>query len=635
MNLTFDSRTANVADYGGFRRTVQRHLKNPHWHWALILLSMVAYLCALPFGVTHLDLARDISTSLGIINLERFPLEGPLLGGTLHLGPVWDYLAAIPLLPTHSWLAVVMAMGFLAALKFPMAYALGSRLIDPGFGLLWALMLALPGWNNLETVFVLFTSFVAICTLTFLWFLVRYFETGFARYLFGLSIFYALSLHAHPSTYGLALVAIPFVLRRWFLSGIAPVTLVIASVVFLVPFMPFIAAQVISGSSDIHAAAVFFASDDVGKIYNFLPVMHGSLVTGPQLIALNVLRLSGSWFEAYAIFYGILWSVAIVGLISALITREKRRTAIAGIATVAAISVSVVMIRAYTPYYMSFVILTVLLGLGALGIRQAIALPGVRYVAYPIVVGVVVLPIAVSVAAAKTFATGSYSFSFMPMFGITQPYSTGLPLPFIPAYAMAESGDALCGSRRIVAHGALAFHLLHDYAIETRLRCTSPPAISLGGIEPADAVHIVGLSRALSRALGVDLVKSGASVDLGPMSFLPLGRAVSPTSGSGTATPGTYPPVSTAAGQVKLINLQFETHCDEVVLVTNMYFGFAPDPTVDARLNGEPVLPAAEDALSKAYACSDRSPKLPARWTLQIATPAPDRVDVVTVASPI
>src|SRR5215471_18013631 len=118
------------------------------WAPAAILFAMVVYLCGVPFAVSHLDFARDVGVAYGIATGQRWPLQGPALDENLHLGPVWYYLLAVPLRLTHSWLVTVLVVALIASLKFPLAYALGSRLVDPLFGVLWALLLALPGWNS-------------------------------------------------------------------------------------------------------------------------------------------------------------------------------------------------------------------------------------------------------------------------------------------------------------------------------------------------------------------------------------------------------------------------------------------------------------------------------------------------------
>jgi hypothetical protein len=83
---------------------------------------------------------------------------------------------------------------------------------------------------------------------------------------------------------------------------------------------------------------------------------------------------------------------------------EIRRTTLAGIAIVAAIAVSVVLIRAVTPYYMSFVVLTLLLGLAAFGLRAATVTPGWRYPAYAVIAGAAVVPVALAIGAVDRVA---------------------------------------------------------------------------------------------------------------------------------------------------------------------------------------------------------------------------------------
>ena len=109
-------------------------------------------------------------------------------------------------------------------------------------------------------------------------------------------------------------------------------------------------------------------------------------------------------------------------------------------------------------------------------------------------------PLIAEVGSARTLANGSYRFSFWPLFDIKMPYAPGVPLPFVPAYAMATSGDILCESRKVVAHGAYAFHLLHDYGIEARLSCDRVTVVHIGGSEANVGEHWVGLSRDLLRA---------------------------------------------------------------------------------------------------------------------------------------
>ena len=308
-----------------------------------------------------------------------------------------------------------------------------------------------------------------------------------------------------------------------------------------------------------------------------------------------------------------------------------RRTAVVALAIPLAIAVSVVLVRAVTPYYMAFVILTLVLGLAALGLRSAMARsPGsaISRVQWPSASRSCRL---CGGRRGENLLHGLYPFAVWPLFDIRRPYQEGPPLPFVPAYAMAAIGDALCANRTVVAHGTLAFHLLHNYGLETKLQCAAPPAMRLGGAEPSGAAHVAGLSRSVLRGAQNDQDSADPIAEAGPMSLLPVRRIVNPISGESTAPPGTYPPTRYTLGAPHRLALQFDARCDEIVVVTNMYYWFATDPTIVAVLNGNTVQPAAADALSAAYICKDAAPESTASWQLQIASPSPERVDVITV----
>jgi len=613
-------------------RDARAHTASRRWAPAAVLFAMAVYLCTAPFAVSHLDFTRDVGIAYGIATGERWPLQGPVLNWNLHLGPVWYYLLAVPLRLTHSWLAVVLTVALIASLKFPLAYALGSRLVDPLFGVLWALMLGLPGWNSFDVILVEHTSLVATCTLAFFWMLLRYSETGSARYLYGVALLYSLALHAHPSTYALALVALPLLLRPWWASARKWRDLVVAALVFLVPLLPFIASQIAEGPTAFRNAVDYLTTPEgLGKLSDFPAVMRGIFMTGPEIVAKSILGVHGGLADAYSVFYGLFWTMVAAGLLSALAMPQMRATAITAVAIVFVIALSVVLIRAVTTYYMTFVVLTLLLGVAALGLRSAIAISGTRYPAYALIACVAILPMVLTIGAARTFTNGLYPFAIWPLFDVKRPYHQGPPVPFMPAYAMASVAAALCADRIVIAHGALAFHMLHDYALETKLECAAPPAIRLGGTEPPDATHVTGLSRIVLRGAGKDSARADAIAQAGPLALFAVKQVINPLKGESTAPPGTYPPTRSTFGTPASFTLQLDARCDELVVVSNMYYTFASDPSIDATLNGIAVQPVVADAVSTVYVCKDPSPESAASWRLSIASPAPDRVDVITV----
>ncbi|HEX6834880.1 MAG TPA: hypothetical protein VF132_15180, partial [Rudaea sp.] len=147
-----------------------------------------------------LDFWRDMYWATVIANGERFPLSGPPINGLVELGPWWFYVLALPLWLTHRIAAAAAFLQLLAALKYPLAWRLGTRLVDARFGLALAVGLAVAGWSTSAFWFPSHPALVET-TVLLLAFVVR---RGWNRFgtatalLFGLAA--AACLHAHPTT---------------------------------------------------------------------------------------------------------------------------------------------------------------------------------------------------------------------------------------------------------------------------------------------------------------------------------------------------------------------------------------------------------------------------------------------------
>ena len=151
-----------------FRRAMPRDIFSGPAAALVIALLMAAYVAGYAWSAPNTDSADELLRAYEIRHAIAFPLEGPPLGGVLHLGPFWFYLTAAPLFIEHSWLAAALFIGFVCSLKFPLAYWCGKRLMDEDFGVLWAAALFLPGWTTVEQLVFLNPNGVAMAMLAVL-----------------------------------------------------------------------------------------------------------------------------------------------------------------------------------------------------------------------------------------------------------------------------------------------------------------------------------------------------------------------------------------------------------------------------------------------------------------------------------
>src|SRR5438270_12987844 len=80
---------------------------------AISLALMSMYIASSAFSAAIQDTARDVYYAYSIRHGLWYPLEGPVLGGAVHLGPAWFYLMALPLWVHDSWLSVALFAAFL------------------------------------------------------------------------------------------------------------------------------------------------------------------------------------------------------------------------------------------------------------------------------------------------------------------------------------------------------------------------------------------------------------------------------------------------------------------------------------------------------------------------------------------
>jgi len=596
------------------------------WRYGVVLAIIVAlYLLPIPFSIMNFDLARDVAIAFSVASGDTWPMEGPMFAGAIHAGPLWYYLFAIPFVFVPSVLPALLWIGALAALKIPLAYMIGARFVDRPTGLLWAMLLILPGWETFESITVLHPSLVATCTLAFLWLVLSYVRDGRPAHLVASGLALAIAFHAHPSTFGLAFLLLAAIIFGHQQKKLPWTTYAWLALATIAPFLPYLVFQAYTGFPDWYGGANYLTNGrNLGDARSVPGDFFGLFATGPVTVADGF--ASGITGMTWMMFgaYGFVYCAAAAGLAISLVN-GRRRLVVAGTLTVfLVLLIAVALIRADTPYHMTYVLWVFASGLIALGLRAWFDFRAWRLVALLAMTFAGIWTITMQANVAISLERGAYRFALLPLFDIKQPRQHGAPMPFVPAYALAANGERLCAAPDVVAHGVLAVHLLHDYAIEARLACGDTSHVYLGGKGAPDSTHWAGISRVI-----VDTLNLPMRVWIGPVGVTSIVQVIQPAAGTRVPTLQQYPPATDRNEPEVRNTVEFDAASDEIVLVTNTYFTFSPGPRVEATANGVPVPVAARDQASLAYACTSCADGV--RWRLDITAPELDRVDIVTI----
>jgi hypothetical protein len=504
---------------------------------------------------------------------------------------------------------------------------IGARFVDRPTGLLWAMLLILPGWQTFESITVLHPSLVATSTLAFLWLALSYVRDGRPAHLVASGLALAVAFHAHPSTFGLTFLLLAAIIYRHQRKKQPWRIYVWLALAIIAPFVPYLVSQAYIGFHDWYGGANYLTNGrNLGGARSLSKDFAGLFATGPATIADGFASgITGvTWIMIGA--YGFVYCAAVSGLAISLVGGKRRLIAASMVSAFLVLFIAVVVIRADTPYHMTYVLWVFASGLIALGLRTWFDFRVWRLVAMLAVAFAGVWTITMQANVASSLERGAYRFTLLPLFDVKQPREHGAPMPFVPAYALAANGERLCAVPNVVAHGALAVHLLHDYAIEARLACKDASHIYLGGKGAPDSTHWAGISRAI-----VDTLHLPISVWIGPVGATSIVQAIQPTTGTPVPTLQQYPPATDRNDPGVESTVEFDAASDEIVIVTNMYFTFSPAPVVDATANGIPVSAVARDQVSSAYICAICGLDARIRWRLAITAPALDRIDIVTI----
>lgn len=595
--------------------------ETPAWPW--ILLLMAVHVAVYINSSSMMDTARDIYYAWNIAQLQRFPLEGPALAGVLHLGPAWFYVLSVPLLFSSSWMGVVLWLGLISALRYPLAYLIGRRLAGKPFGLLFAALCALPGWNIFTYLVINHISVVETATLFALYCLVAWRTTGRPLWLMLTPLALVLGIHAHPTVYVVALIACAVLAVdmlqgrlawRWLLSGL---------VLGVLPIAPWLVSQTIQGWPELDTSAGYLASQSVfGNLAGIPRIVQGILIDGP-IAAYRVILDLGSAGTVIAWLQIVLFGGGILATAYAAIRRGPdavtARVIIASWMTAVA---GVALIRSDTMYYLTLVLYPFTAGAAAYGLTP-LRPANIRFAcrALPAVASVVVLTILVrflTISAAGNLQHPSRSAQEIKRNDLT-PSETAA---FFPAWGRASLAKLLCATEEpVTVHGNASVVLDQSYGLETRMRCGKDELYIAG---QAPGRHFVGLRRVDARILSVE-----GGINIGSLRVIEAEGVFHPNDPVGVPRGDVYPPRPYMSASSEPATVTVPARPGEWLAVTNPYLHWM-NVELDIRLDGQPVVPRLETRATVFFRCDECRAETENTWHIEITSPAPEYVDVVT-----
>ncbi len=496
-----------MSNHAVLRAGVVTRAPVPH---LLILGALMAAQIACGFfaSVASSDTSRDIFFAQQIAAGQSFPLTGPAINGMLHLGPLWYYLLAIPLLFVPNAAAVTGMMGLLSATQFPLAYVLGRRLRNPDEGLLFALSLAMPGW--IVTSFGSLTHPIIAIPALLLGALaaIAYNDEPDAPHATKLGLALVLMGTAHPT---LALPGLLLLLwcgrhaRGWKTRahhlGIIVALVAAAS-------LPMLYEQWLLGFSDADKAAAHTRSElSFPSPVQALELIHAIAIHGPNYVTRYWLELSDEAARLVFAVYALVVMLAAIGLAVALCTDSVLRKY--GLVLLGALllhSMFVCAIRVLMPPWMIYSHWLLLSGLIALGLGRLW-----RFAVLRTVIALLLATTTWSTVSiyAKLMA-GSTEFTNMQPspgkhgFMDVRDYedaSQTLRIARVPFRELFALGKPLC--EPVALYGHYAYLIDYTYAASAAHVCGSTKNVQFGGMAESGRGRLMGLHRDAWLAIGM------------------------------------------------------------------------------------------------------------------------------------
>jgi hypothetical protein len=594
------------------------------WKDQFVIGLLIVLTCLIMVNSSSvMDTALDIYTAWQIASGNNFPLERPMLGGLIHIGPIWFYVLALPMIFTKNWVAISVWVGLLSGFKYALAYACGQRLGSRNLGLIWACLLAIPNWTAINYLVFTHINLVETAVLFSFYSFIRWHQ-GERHWFLIMCLSVGIGVHTHPSFYAVGLAFIPMIATTMYRKQLSPGYVVLGVLAATMPFIPYFISQHLQQWPDLHASGSYLESQAVSNNWlGFLDVSRGALVDGPIIALRYVLNLHGLllWlsYVLIVLVMGVGFYLAVVNIIR--FRRDNPAVLLLG-ATVVIIA-GVTFIRAETPYYMTLVIYPPFCGLVAWGWSKCNFLP-----ARPVKNTLVVLGVAslfgFSLATFAIGRSGHLQVSDKAMHNVrSHAVNEVSSSVYFPAWARSQLGAFICGlDKPAYFHGTASLLLEQSYALEAKMHCDTN-AVYIGG--KGDGQHFLGVSVRDAGRLGI----ASTGNTIGPLNLQKVTRIIAPDDVEKLPDGDVYPPRQFFHSESLGKTIDFTSGQDEMLAITNLYHYWMPY-SFQVFLNGTRREPIFANELTSYFRCTQCSANDILNWRIVITAPKPELVEVVT-----
>jgi hypothetical protein len=601
---------------------------SPRWHWLIVAALMAGQLwCGVFAAVASSDTSRDVYFAQQIALGQAFPLTGPAINAALHLGPLWYYLLAVPLLLVPNAAAVTGTMGLLSATQFPLAYLLGRRLCSAGEGLLFAACLALPGW--IVTAFGSLTHpIMVIPSLLLAAFVALAYRARPDAWRAGATGgVLALMCAAHPT-----LVLPGILLLAWCMVHAPRRALALAhaglmAAIVFASLAPMLYEQWQVGFADAATAAAYTSTEwSRPSLGAALELIHAVVVFGPQYVTRYWLGLSPQASQALFGVYLALVVLAGAGLLLRAWQERSARRCILGLAGLLLLhSLFVTAIRAQMPPWMIYAHWLFVAALLALGLGWYL-----RFRLAGPVFGLLLAFTSAWTVSIYAWLNGTTVFAniqpspgkhgFMDVRDYEDREGPSFRLPRVPFHQLFALGEALC--EPVSLYGHYAQQIDYTYAASAMRACRTSRHVQFGGMPQPGRKAWFGLTRAAWEELGLHPERWLGNLGTGaPYAVWHSPVALTPV----VPTFANFP--RTLAGEVEEFTLEFAAPADVAVLASHRAHRLLPFEVIRVRADGRAVPPGYSD-LTAAVFLPPSPAAVSVRWQLEVRA-NPNYVDVL------